>query len=216
MKTHCGRYPPANIFGSWKGYLLLILVSLFHVPTVLCQQEPQLKIEVVTNEKKLFLNDGDTIELQGEPVTIRIQKVRTFQLAGLEFEYPRDYGFKFVEDATFRSWVFDGNSFVIMLFEFQEKHDLQQIVREMVNRFGKKNCRVEDKKIRLNQLELKGRRINVMLLGAELTFDLFPIELPGNKSFFLAFQDTKSENGADSIEGHETMDLVAQSIRVTR
>ena len=207
----------ARILATWRGYYWLgAVLTAAAMSPVWSQTEPQLKIEVIAGEKQFYVNDGDTLRLHGEPVVIRTKKVRTFELAPLQFEYPRDYGFKFVEDPGFRSWVLDGNNFVIMLFEFPERYDLQRFAREMVSRFGKKNCRVEDKTIRLNTIELVGKRINVHLMGAQLTFDLFPLAIDESKTHIIAFQDTKTDHGTDSIEGLETMDLLAQSIKINK
>ena len=216
MKNTVAESFPARIFGSWRGIFIVGLMLAFASPPVMCQEEPELKIEVIAGEKQFFVNDGDTIELHGEPVIIRTQKNRTFDISSLQFEYPRDFGFKFEEDPWFRSWVLDGNNFVIMLFEFPGRYDLQRFSREMVRRFGKKNCRVEDRKIKLNTIELKGKRINVHLMGARLTFDLFPIALDDSKTYILAFQDTKTDSGSDSMEGLETIDLLSQSIKINK
>lgn len=216
MKKTLAESTTARIFGSWKSTCFLALALMLQYAPVMCQKEPELKIEVIAGDQQFFLDDGDTLELHGEPVIIRTKKIRTFDIANLQFEYPRDYGFNFVEDPGFRSWVLDGNNFVIMLFEFPDRYDLQRFSREMVLRFGKKNCRVEDRKIKLNTIELKGKRINVHLMGARLTFDLFPVPLDETKTYILAFQDTKTDTGTDSIEGLETMDLLAQSIKINK
>jgi hypothetical protein len=214
MKLSGGSDVTACPHGRIKKKIFLASILLFLSAVALSQDEPSLKIQVIADNRIISINDGDTIQLQGHPVVIRTEKMKTFKLAGLQFEYPRDYAYKFEEVNDFRSWILDGNNFVIMIFEFGEKAELGKFTREMVRKFGKKNCTVEDRTIQLDDRMLKGNRINVNLLGAKITFDIFPLSLAENKTHIIAFQDTKTWQGSDSPEGLGTMHVIAESIQI--
>jgi hypothetical protein len=214
MISLSGRTIAAPPFGRCSRAILLAAI-LFASPVIcVSQEEPTLKIEILADDHTITLNDGDTIEMGGKMVVVRTAKVKTFKMENFQFEYPRDYAYKFEEEQDFRSWTFDGNNFVIMLFEFPRTVDVSAFTKEMIKKFGKKNCSVDDKNMIIKNRELKGKRINVNLLGARLTYDLFPINLGNNKTHIIAFQDTKTESGKDSAEGTETMNLIARSINI--
>jgi hypothetical protein len=84
----------------------------------------------------------------------------------------------------------------------------------MVTLFDKENCKVVNKDISLGDLNLKGKRINVDLIGIKLTYDMYKLETDDFKSHFIAFQDSKNEDGSDSIEGLETIKLINETIEV--
>lgn len=189
------------------------LCVLFPQPG-LCQKEPAVKIEVVSDGETISLFDGDTVILHGHKTVIRTGRTKTFQLDGLEFQYPRDFAYRYEQESGVKTWTFDGNNFVIMLFEFERKADIAAFTRIMVRKFGKKNCSVEDRTLQLASQALKGKRILVSLLGAKLTFDLYPLDLSSKKTHIIAFQDTKNNNGGDSKEGVETMAVITNTIHL--
>jgi hypothetical protein len=165
------------------------------------QDEPSLKLKVTVDGEPTYVNDGDTLRIGGKPVVIETSSVKTFQLASLKFEYPRDFGFHHQNENTVRSWTLDGNEFVIMVFELPRSVELESFTREIIKKFGKKNCSMSRKKVQLNNLELKGNRIDVRVLGSHLTYDLFPLSLADDKTHIITFQDTKSDAGGGFAGG---------------
>jgi hypothetical protein len=197
---------------AFAAGVYLLLGTLALATTTHGQVEPTVKLEVISNGLTRTINDGDTLTLGGEETIIRTLSVKTFAMEGLRFDFPRDYAYKHQVEKGFRSWTFDGNNFVIMLFEFSGKTDVADFTREMVKKFGRKNCTVSPKTIRLGQTEINGTRIHVALLGSRLTFDLFPLSVAPEKGHIIAFQDTKSDGNEDSSEGIDTLDLICRTI----
>jgi hypothetical protein len=195
-----------------KGILFTIIV--FTGLVCYAQDEPALKIKVTMEGNVQYVDDGDTITIADKPVIIETAAVKTFQLSSLQFDYPRDFGFHHEAESAFKNWTFDGNDFVIMIFEFPQDVQLDVFTKEMVRKFGKKNCKITARKVQLKNMELKGKRIDVRLLGSRLTYDLFPLPIVDEKTHVITFQDTKSDSGGDSAEGIETMKLIAQTMKV--
>jgi hypothetical protein len=100
-----------------------------------------------------------------------------------------------------------------MYFEIGGEATLDMFIKEMVNKFGKKNCNVNDIEIKLGALDLKGRRINVNMFGEKLTCDMYKLDSNDYKSHFIAFQDSKKEDGSDSDESAKTYELINQTIK---
>ena len=190
----------------------LLLGALAFATSTYGQTEPTVKLEVISNGLTRTINDGDTLTVAGAQIVIRTLTVKTFAIDGLRFDFPRDYAYRHQVEKGFRSWTFDGNNFVIMLFEFSKKTDLADFTKEMVKKFGRKNCSVTPKTIRLGETQVNGTRIHVALLGSRLTFDLFPLPVNREKAHIIAFQDTKSDENQDSAEGIDTLDLISRTI----
>jgi hypothetical protein len=214
MNTPHGRTPAAKFVGSLKRIILLSTTLLLSGHVAVSQDEPVSRFEVIVQGKTMVVDEGDTIQVNGVPTIIRATKVKTFRLEGLEFEYPRDFAYTFSSENAYRTWSLDGNNVVIMLFEFPAKVDLNVLAKEIVKKFGKKNCKIQDQKLKMDHLELKGKRIKVDMLGAQLTYDLYPLTLDSQKMHVLTFQDTKLDNGSDSEEGVRTMELPSRSLAI--
>ena len=99
-----------------------------------------------------------------------------------------------------------------MYFEIDAKTELDDFVNEMVNQFGKKNCKVEKTQINIGGKNLIGKRINVSLVGQNLTLDFLEIKISDFKSRFIAFQDSKNEDGSSSSESMKTIKMIDQTI----
>jgi hypothetical protein len=195
--------------------LLLVICVLAGRPSVAQEdQEPLQSFEVNVNGEVIPLREGDTLEIGGKSVVIHPTRLKTFRLDDLEFEYPRDFSFRYESENTFRNWTLDGNNFVIMVFEFPAKVEIDELAKEMSRKFGRKHCKISIRKIRFKNFDVVGKRIDVAMLGARVTFDMFPLPAGKSKMHVIAFQDTKTDAGKDSEEGIHTMKVVSESIRI--
>jgi hypothetical protein len=87
-----------------------------------------------------------------------------------------------------------------MIFEIDAKTSLDALVEEMVNKFGKQNCMVEDFQKELGNKSCNGKRLKVTLVGQALNLDFYEIVLADEKSRFICFQDSKKESGSSTEE----------------
>ena len=82
------------------------------------------------------------------------------------------------------------------------------LIKEIVIKFGKKNCTVNKKTSKIGNITHEGKRINVELLGQKLTYDMYKVKSNDGSSHFLSFQDSKNDDGSDSLESIETLSLI--------
>jgi hypothetical protein len=66
----------------------------------------------------------------------------------------------------------------------------------------------------LGNIDLSGKRLNVTLVGVKLTYDIFSLNTTDGKTHYLAFQDTKGDDGSESQEALETLDVLNKTIRL--
>lgn len=176
-------------------------------------QAPILKLDVEVNGEKYQINDGESIVVNGNTIKVKSSDLLTFDFSALTFDYPKHFAFEYEQDFGYKNWTLDGNNFVIMYFEYAVDIELDLFIDEMEGQFGKENCKVIKKTIQLGDLTLKGKRINVDLVGVKLTYDMYKLETNDSKTHFIAFQDSKNDDGSDSIEGIETIKLIDQTIK---
>lgn len=195
-------------------FLSLFIFTLF--PLFAQQDAPKSQIILEIDGQEYYLRDGQSLRLEGTftnpTISVREADTRTFKTEDLQFDYPSHFAYEFEQDFGYRSWTLDGQNFVVMYFEYDEPMDLDFFVDEMVKQFGKQNCKVEAKTIQMGDKLLKGKRINISLIGQRLTLDFMEIELSEFKTHFIAFQDAIQEDGQSTQEGKDTMEMIESTI----
>ena len=136
----------------------------------------------------------------------------TFDYGVLKFDYPKSFSFQSEQDTAFKSWTLNGNDLVITYYEFDATVAIDEFITERVKKFGKKNCSISDKQIKLGDIELAGKRINITLIGQKLTYDMYLIKTNDNKTHLISFQDSKKDDGSDSDEAIRTILLINKTI----
>ncbi|MGB1307957.1 MAG: hypothetical protein ACPG6B_03535 [Oceanihabitans sp.] len=201
----------------YKTFLTSFIFAL--ISSFLQAQEPNtkapvLKLDLEINGEKYEILDGESIVVNGNTIKVNSSNFLSFDYSALKFDYPKHFAFEYDEDFGYKNWTLDGNDFVIMYFEYTEKIALDLFINQMVNQFGKENCNVVDKKIQLGNQTLIGKRINVDIVGVKLTYDMYKIEASDNNTHFISFQDSKNDDGSDSQEGINTLELINKTFKV--
>lgn len=196
------------------------LVSLFLIVNVYFakaqsdpSKEPKTALIVTVNGKEHKVLAGEQIKKDGNTVSVSIAKTKTFNSGSITFDYPTNFAFEYETVPGYKNWTFDGNNFVIMYFELSKDNTLNSFVEEIAGRFGRSNCTIEKKSIKLGAKTLKGKRINVNLMGERLTLDLLEITMSDDTRRIIAFQDSLDEYGAATDEGEETINTIHKTIR---
>ena len=197
-----------------KTILTLLLLACVYVSVVGQETEkaPKMKLELTFNGQSHQITDGDTISVDGNEIIIKTLDYLTFDKGVVKFSYPKYFAYEFEEDYAFKNWTLNGSDFVIMYFELGVYTELDALTGEMVKSFGVDNCKVEEKKTKIGEIELSGKRIDVEILGQKLTYDLYRLESNDAKSHFIAFQDSKKENGGDSNEYREGLKILNKTL----
>ena len=190
--------------------LLFLSISSFYAQ----EKTPSQKLEISIDGKNFVVNENDTLKYDNKSIIVKLSKNLVFNFGKLNFNYPKHFAFQNEKDLGVNIYSLDGNSFVITYFDFEIEVKSENIISEMIKKFGKKKCKTSSKKIILNNIELVGTRIDIDLLEIKLTYDIFEIENKGHKTNLISFQDTKNEDGSDSKESIETLDVINNSFKI--
>ena len=167
-------------------FLLLLNMSNFSVNGQIESREPLINLDVFVNGERFQIKDGDTLTVSNTQIIVKSSDYLTFDFGGLRFDYPKYFGFVFQEDYAFKNWTLDGNDFVIAYFQLAAEAELETFMEEMVNLYGKKNCDVVDHSLKIGELDLKGKRIIIQLVGQKLTYDMYKLESSDFTSYFIS------------------------------
>lgn len=198
--------------------IIIFLISILITQTTFGQKkdnkEPSLKFDVEINGEKYQFYDGQSINIEGNEITIKSSENKTFDFGILSFDYPKHFAFEFESEIGMKNWFLDGNNLVISYYQFEENVTLDSFINELVSYFKKENCEIVHSEIMLGKNIWNGKRIIVNLLGQKLTYDLYKLDSKDSKTHFLGFQDSKNEDGSDSIEKIETLRLISNTIKI--
>jgi hypothetical protein len=179
--------------------------------------EPKNRFEIIINGKTYHVVEGQILTLDSTiskpSISIKLSERKKFEAASLSFEYPKHLSFEYEKDTGLRTWTLSGNSLVVTLFELDAKIPLNTLTEQMVKKFGKKNCTVEDFNKELGHRLINGKRMHVKLAGAAITIDFYEINSGDAKSRFLSIQDTIKDNGESSDEFNEGFQVINSSIK---
>ena len=198
--------------------LSLLTILLFGIHAI-AQEKADLKpsFNVQINGKTYTLVDGEELQLDttlvNPLITVSLNEYITFKDGPVSFDYPNNFSSTYEKDIGYQNWTMDGDNFVIMYFVIDAVAGLDDFVGEMINIFGKKNCKTEKTKLKLGDQTLKGKRINVELIGQNLTLDFLEIKSTDGKTRFISFQDSLDEAGKATAECIATLEVINNSIK---
>lgn len=196
-------------------FLSLICASF----TVLVAQEkdlfpePTSQLIISVDGKSYPITEREEIDINGQTVSVERSAFKTFDYNKLKFNYPNHFAYAYEEDFGFRSWTLDGNDYVITYFEFMIPLSIDDFTKEIAKKFGKGNCKISSIKKTLGEYDLKGKRINVNLIGESLNYDLLEIPSDDSKTHIIGLQDL-IEEGITSQEGKETLEMISKSLEI--
>jgi len=201
-------------------FLVICLIALSTASsaqeTIAGSQEPITEFEVIIGGKVYSFKEGeiktlDTV-LTKPSISIKLAENRKFDNGAVAFQYPRHLGFEFQKAEGYKGWTFSGNNMVVMFFEFDAKVPIDDFVDEMVNKFGNNNCRQEKFQKELGHKICDGVKLNVTLVGQQLTLDFYELILKDGKSRFLAFQESLGEEGVSTDEFKKGFKIINATI----
>jgi len=192
----------------------LILAFLIGSSAV-CQQPKQTFILKI-NGKEYLLNEGEELKIDSflnKPViSISLPDYKTFIAKPVSFQYPHNMAYEFEKEEGVSTWTLNGNELVIMFFEFAEEVKAESLAKEMMKKFGEKNCQLGNTSKKLGGKTLNGKKLNISLAGQKLTMDLLEVKLGDGKSRLLVFQDSVEDFDNPSEEAATTLKLIDNTI----
>ena len=94
-----------------------------------------------------YILEGENLQLDSTKknsiLSVKLASYRAFNNSSIAFSYPSDFSFEYQGEPTFKNWNFDGNSFIILYFEMEEKSKIKDFVAGYVAQYGKQNCTVK-------------------------------------------------------------------------
>ncbi len=160
------------------------------------------------------------VELDGTgklSVTLRLAPYRVFRHAGLSFQYPQEYSFEAdLKEPGVSNWNLSGNDHKVMVFRYQGRKDhealLQELQKEVTGAYGAENVKSGETEVALGKRTLKGRRLDIKLVGTALSQRLFSFRA-GADSLLLILQDSPAENGRATSEAARCEAFLKDSFR---
>lgn len=179
--------------------------------------EPKNRFEIIIDGKTYQVVEGQILTLDSTlskpSISIKLSDRKKFETASISFEYPKHLSFEYEKDSGLKTWTLSGNSLVVTLFELDAKIPLNTVTEPMAEKFGKKNCAVEDFNKELGHRLINGKRLHVKLAGTAIIIDFYEIISGDGKSRFISFQDTIKDNGDLSDEFNEGFQMINSSIK---
>jgi len=200
--------------------IILFLFLFIYVQATFSQSnsnvllEPKNLFKVTTETKEFNYSEGEELILNPPSSKIKIELLnyKKFDSGTVSFHYPSNFAFESDKDYGYTNWSFDGSDVVVLYFEIDNDTKMQEYIDMMIEQFGKKNCKTEKKQIQLGGKLLSGTRINISLVGQLLSLEFYEIPLSDYKTRFIAFQDSKDEEGNNSKELADTIKIVDSTI----
>ncbi len=178
--------------------------------------EPKANFELSINGKIYKAIEGKPITIDANlvkpSITIKQTELKRFDFSSIAFDYPKHMAYEFEQDFGYKNWTLTGNNMVILIFEMDVETTLTSLVNEMVKKFGKKNCSVEDFEKELGNKLCKGKQLIVTMAGQKLIMECYEVVLNDYKSRFIYFQDVFNGN-QNSSEYQQWFSSIKNSIQ---
>ena len=180
------------------------------------QKVSQTIFKLTIDGKEYTLVEGKELKVDESTISIELADFKYFDTDYISFSYPS--GFTYEEEKEeekidgYTNYTLDGNDFVVMYFEIDGPLGVDDFITEIVKQFGKKNCTVKSRSLKLGDRTLKGKRIDVKLVGQHLTYDLYSVLKTDDKSVLLGLQDILDESDNASDESVLAIDLLDETI----
>jgi hypothetical protein len=189
--------------------ILLFLTTLFGLA-----QEQKQRLEVNIDGKIYYTYENDTLLVNNKPIIINVAKTQVLNSEGISFEYPNHLSLKTEKDTGLDVYSLDGDDIVISKFVFQVAINTEDLANDLIKDFGKKNCKIDNSKITLNSNTFEGSKITAGLLKSKLTIEIYKISVQNNQTQILIIQDSKNEDGSDSSEYKNAIEILNKTFVV--
>ncbi|PQJ78396.1 hypothetical protein [Polaribacter porphyrae] len=171
-----------------------------------CEDETQYFVE---NQPKKW----DRLAKNSE-TTISVYEWKLFPHNNILFEYPRTYSFEAELSITEDIWTLSGNNFVIMVIRPIIEMDVHSYVNDLIVQFGSENCITKDITKKLNNIELKGIKLSVVIAGIDMELDILQVIDSKGKKSLIVFQDSLTDTKEKSIESKNTLERINQTFKI--
>lgn len=157
-------------------------------------------------------NPGDL----GKSATLKLEPRRRFAYAGLQLDYPREWGFEADLDAQFASWTISGNDAKVVVQRYKNQKRVDQlhknVVAEVQKAYGGK-AKETPATLTAGGRTLEGTRLEVDLAGVPIVQELYPVK-SGADVVELIIQDAPKKSGEPSAERVKLEGLLRETLKL--
>lgn len=178
-----------------------------------------LVVEIGDQKIEAELGHPFHVQIEGKTVRMRVtaKPTRTFNHAGVSFEYPRDMDFEFNNrTAGAKVWSLDGNDVVLMVQHFASVptgKGAALLAKGAARRFGSLVTQTSKTQMSLGGHELKGVRLDASVSGARIALQFF--DLPSKEgAVVLVLQDSLADDGNHSQEFEAIVPVLSKTLQV--
>jgi hypothetical protein len=153
----------------------------------------------------------------GKTATLKVEPTRKFAFAGLEFSYPREFGFEAsLEGASSQSWTLSGNDakVIVQRFKAQKKPEAvhKSLVADVQKKYGDK-AKESPAQLVVMGRTLEGTRLEVDVMGTFIVQELFAVK-SGGDTVELIIQDSPKKLNEPSAERARTGALLKDTLKL--
>ena len=181
-------------------------------------QEPRqtANLKIYGVKHAVIVGDESEIAINGKPhhIILELDPVRKFEKRGISFDYSADKNFSYQSlSATVDHWELNGSNTTIMVQNYHQKVPGESLHKAFLDQFKIMKANLKTKKITLhsNGNKYKGKRLIIDLGNAHLTQDVFIFETV-DSTRVLIMQDSLSDDGSNTKEYQDTMNLIRDSL----
>ena len=172
--------------------------------------------QININSQQYTLVEGDELMLDDKidktKISVKLLDFKKFDNGSISFDYPSNFSFESEESEGYKDWNFDGNNYVISIFEIEGGTTVKDFIDNMIEQFGEENCETENIQIELGNKKLNGIKLKVSLAGEKIIIDWLKIETIGENSKYISFQGSIDDNGIGTKESRDTFKMINDSI----
>lgn len=179
-------------------------------------KEPKSSIVITIDGEEYTVEEGKEIEIKTKKGKSKISAKRAeeklFDNGKYSFKYKKHFAFEYEGEFGYQNWTLDGNNCTIMMFELLEDATLDLFVQQMTAQFGKDNCEITKTSRKFGKKKLKGKRIEVNIVGQTMHLYMYEIKMNDGKTHIIAIQDSLDDENKPTKEAKDAMDLMDESI----
>ncbi|MEO7430779.1 MAG: hypothetical protein ABIR62_01820 [Dokdonella sp.] len=199
---------------AWLIVIVLLAPNLCGATSA----EPRTELQVDLAGKTYTMSAGSDIQVfvDGKPQTLRITELpwRHFSEAGIRFDYPRHFPWE-TDPAPPASWTLDGNSAVIMVFDYGvgTVRSPEEVVDGIENALAVKTHPRRQKAVLLTKAAgaLNGIVSTLKLASSTISNEVFVLPR-ANRSVVLVLQDSLDDHGEHTAEYGEMRERLAATL----
>ena len=151
--------------------------------------------------------------LENPTVTLQVSKHRTFQAAGVGFEYPAYFTFEAeTADPDVQTWTVSGNDVTVILFRFAERVSPADLAKSTADALEAKVTESQPLKLKLGEKDHFGVKTTISFASQALIQQTVSLPAGDKGSRILVIQEVRADNAAAAAEVPAIIKLLGSTL----